>query len=75
MHKRTELSSGELNGSGRLLIELIEPLDSPPVVAITWPPKHTISSVSNFDQVVASAMRLLANASVRLSQIRRDRKL
>jgi hypothetical protein len=75
MHKRTDLSAGNLNGSDRLSIELIEPTDSPPIIAINWPPKATMSTPAQLDAVVATAMRLLANAVVELAAIRKRRKL
>ena len=37
MPKRTDLAGGTINGNAQLVIQLIEPPDSPPVVAISWP--------------------------------------
>jgi hypothetical protein len=34
MHQRTDLASGLINGSDRLLVELIQPLDTPAAAAI-----------------------------------------
>ena len=64
MHKRTDLSTGNLNGADRLSVELIESPDMPPTGAIVWPPKATICTPAHLDAVVATAMRLLANAVV-----------
>ena len=75
MHQRTDLSNGALNGSDRLIVELLESPGKPPIVAITWPPQPTVCSLATFDRVVSEAMRLLANSTVRLAQLRRDRKL
>jgi hypothetical protein len=75
MHQRTDLSSGQIIGSDRLLIELLEHPDKPPIFAITWPPKPTVCSLATFDRVVSEAMRLLANSTVRLAQLRLERKL
>jgi hypothetical protein len=74
MHKRTDLSAGNLNGSHRLTVELIEPAGKPPLVAIAWPIKPTVSTPAQFDQVVASAMRLLW-AVIELAAIRTRRRL
>jgi hypothetical protein len=63
MHQRTDLASGAINGSDRLLIELIELAGQPPIVAISWPRRPTKSSPAHFDQVVANTMRLLRCAS------------
>jgi hypothetical protein len=75
MSKRTDLSSGNLNGSDRLTVELIEPIGKPPIIAIIWPPKPTVCTPAQFDQVVATAMRLLSSAVVELAAIRVHRKL
>jgi hypothetical protein len=75
MSQRTDLSAGNINGADRLIVEFIEPLDTPPIIAITWPSKPTVCTPANYDQTAANAMRLLAAATVRLAQIRRDRRL
>jgi hypothetical protein len=49
MHKCIDLSAGNLNGSDRLAVELIEPADLPPVIAINWPSKHTVCTPANYD--------------------------
>jgi hypothetical protein len=75
MHQRTDLAAGALNGSDLLSIELIEPPDSPPIVAINWPAKATVCTPRNYDQAAAAAMRILAAATVELAAIRVRRKL
>jgi hypothetical protein len=45
MHQRTDLAAGLINGHDRIIVELIQPPDSPPIVAITWPVKPTVSTV------------------------------
>ena len=68
--QRTDLSAGALNGSDRLKVELIEPTGKPAFVAITWPPKPTVCTPAQFDQVVAAAMRLLSTAVIELAALR-----
>jgi hypothetical protein len=69
-HPTTPLSSGSLNGQ-TLKIELVEPAnDLPNAVVVRWPQKPTITSPVTFDQVVANAMKILANASVELAALR-----
>jgi hypothetical protein len=75
MSKRTDLPAGNLNGSDRLTVELIEPTGKPPIVAITRPTKPTLSTPAQFDQMVASALRLLSAAVVELAAIRVHRRL
>ena len=70
MHKRTDLSTGALNGCDHLKVELIEPTGKPPFVAINWPTAATITTQAAFDQVAANAMRLLSAAVVELAAIR-----
>jgi hypothetical protein len=70
MPKRTDLSAGNLNGSDRLTVELVEPTGKPPIIAIIWPPKPTVCTPPQFDQVVATAMRLLSAAVIELAAIR-----
>jgi hypothetical protein len=36
MHQRTDLANGLVNGSDRLLVELIQPTDTPAFIAVTW---------------------------------------
>jgi len=75
MPKRTDLSAGNLNGSGRLTVELIEPIGKPPLVAINWPTAATITTPASYDNVAATAMRLLAAASVQLAAHKVHRRL
>jgi hypothetical protein len=75
MHETTPLSSGSLNGQ-TLKIELVEPgNDRPNAVVIRWPVKPTITSPATFDQLVATAMKILANASVELAALKVWKKL
>jgi len=46
MPKRIDLSSGDLNGAGRLLIEPIQPDNKPPIIAIVWPIKPSITTTT-----------------------------
>jgi hypothetical protein len=75
MHKRTDLSAGALNGSDHLTVEVVELTGKPPIVAITWPSKPTVSTPAQFDQVAAAAMRLLPAAVIELAALRRRRRL
>jgi hypothetical protein len=70
MHQRTDLATGQINGSDRLLIELFQPIDSPPIVAITWPSRQTVCTPANYDQAAAAAMRILAAASTAIAGLK-----
>jgi hypothetical protein len=67
-------TSPAVNGSDRLVVELVEPPDTPPFIA-NWPPKPTVCAQAQFDQIVVAAMRLLSTAVVALAAIRVHRKL
>jgi hypothetical protein len=58
----------------RLVVELVEPPDTPPFIA-NWPPKPTVCAQAQFDHIVAAGMRLLSTAVVALAAIRVHRKL
>lgn len=75
MHQPTDLASGQINNSDCLTVELIEPPDAPAFVAISWPAAATIATVATYDQVAATAMRILAGASTALAGIKVRRKL
>jgi hypothetical protein len=75
MHDRTDLSSGQINGHDQLAIELIEPPDLPPFIAIKWPAKATVCTPAQLDAVVAATMRLLSNAVIELAALRVWKKI
>jgi hypothetical protein len=75
MTKRIDLAAGDLNGSDRLTVELTQPADTPPTVAIVWPQAPTMSTPANYDQIAATAMRLLAAASTAIAQLKARRQL
>lgn len=74
MHRRIDLSAGAINGSDRLSVELIEPLDSPPIVAINWPPKPTVCDPRRFPDTAAAIVRMYAEAARTLAGIRATRR-
>ena len=77
-NQTTPLASGMLNGHDQLIVELVESADAdahPPVIAIRWPSKATVTTPAAFDQVAANVMRLLANASTTLAGIKAWKKL
>jgi hypothetical protein len=75
MSNVTPLSSGSLNGQ-TLKIELVEPgKGAPPVIIVKWPEKPSTCPPGSFDQLVASAMKVLSNSVVELAAIRVHRRL
>ena len=63
MHQRTDLAGGLVNGHDRLLVELIQPTDTPPIVAITWPAKTTMCTPANHPAVAAAIIRIAESAT------------
>ena len=75
MSQTTPLSSGTLNGQP-ITIELVERGNhQPPVIVVKLPQKPTVCPPATFDQLVASAMRVLSNAVVELAALRVGKKL
>jgi hypothetical protein len=75
MPHRTELSAGNLNGAGRLVIELIEPAELSPVIRIKWPERPTVIPPAALDAAVAVAMRVLSNSVIELAALRVRKKI
>jgi hypothetical protein len=74
-HPTTPLASGQLDGQ-TLLVQLVEPgKGQPPVIVVKWPEKPSTCPPRQFDQLVASAMRVLSNAVVELAALRVRKRL
>ena len=77
-NQTTQLTSGTLNGHDQLIVELVESAEPdvhPPVIAIRWPSKATVTTPAAYGQVAANVMRLLANASTTLAGLKVWKKL
>ena len=70
MHQRTDLAGGLGNGHDRLPVELIQPTDTPPIVAITWPAKTTMCTPANYPAVAAAITRIIAESATALARIK-----
>lgn len=64
---RTDLASGMVNGD-RLLVELIEPADRPPLVAVTWPTAATVVTPAAYPQTAAAVTRLISESAIALAR-------
>jgi hypothetical protein len=67
---KTILSEGQITPSDRLVIELIESIETPPVVLLHWPAAPSVADPLRFPAVANAIMTILAGAIARLSQIR-----
>ena len=70
----TVLAEGDLNENDRLVIELVDPADTPQLVVVHWPAKATAVRPAAYGESAARAMRLLANADVALARLRARRR-
>ena len=70
----TELATGP-TAVDSITIELIEADETPAVVIVRWPLKPTVLHPRRFPSAAEAAARTFAAAVVRLTQLRRDRRL
>jgi hypothetical protein len=56
-----------VNGD-RLLVELVEPADRPPFVAISWPGAATVATPAAYPQTAAMITRLISESAVALAR-------
>jgi hypothetical protein len=75
MTEVTELASVQLSTVDTLTIELVENDERPAAVIIRWPARPGVFNAKQFGPVATQVTTAFAGATVRLAQIRRDRKL
>jgi hypothetical protein len=75
MSQVTELGSVRLNASDSVTIELVEAEETPAVVVVRWPVKASVINVRQFGAVATAITTAFAGATVRLAQIKRERRL
>jgi hypothetical protein len=68
MPKRSDLAAGLINSHDRLTVELIQPADTPPIVAINWPAAATIATPASYPAVAAAITRLIAESATALAR-------
>jgi hypothetical protein len=67
-HPTTPLASAQINRDA-IEIQLVEPLDMPAMVKITWPPAPTIVDPKRFPDVAAAIAQLFARAHIVLASL------
>ncbi len=65
---RTDLASGAVNGHDRIVVELIQPPDTPPIVAINWPSAATIATPANYPAIAAAVTKIIAESATALAR-------
>jgi hypothetical protein len=77
MPKSTILAQGRINLSDQVVVWLVEPdndpplvTDEPPRIRVEWPPYASVTVPDRHAEVASAAMKVLAAAVTKLSQIR-----
>jgi hypothetical protein len=67
---RSALAEGNINGSDRIVVELLTPTDAPQMIMIRWPAAPTVVPPGRYADCASAAMKLLASANVDLTRRR-----
>jgi hypothetical protein len=70
---RSALAAGNINGSDRIVVELLSPPDMPQVIMIRWPQHSTVVAPTRFPSTASEIARLFARASTELTRIKARR--
>jgi hypothetical protein len=68
-HPITPLASAQINHD-ELKVELIEPLESPPIIRIVWPTAPSVIMADRFPDVAAALTNLFARAHIVLASLK-----
>jgi hypothetical protein len=69
----TQLAHGKITNADTLIIELREPDNEPASVLIHWPPAASVTSPAIFPGTASKITVIVANAAVKLAQIKARR--
>jgi hypothetical protein len=70
---RSALAAGNINGSDRILVELVSTPDLPQVILIRWPQHSTGVAPTRFPSTASEIARLFARASTELTRMKARR--
>jgi hypothetical protein len=75
MSKSTPLGEAQITGSSHntITVELIEPVDMPTFVRVTWPQQPTVLDPTRFGDSAAVIVRMFSEAHVKLARIKARR--
>ena len=69
--KVTPLAAGPITAAGDTIsIELVEALETPPVVLLRWPAQPSVAEFTRFGATATAVMRIMAAAVAKLAEIR-----
>ena len=75
MSKVTPLGEAQVTASDSIVIELVENHEQPSAVICRWPARPSVIDAKQFGPVATALTTAFAGATVRLAQIRRERRL
>jgi hypothetical protein len=61
------LAGGAVGQSDRLVIELVQPPDTPAAILIKWPPRPTVTDPAKLTATIAAIVRVLGTAQIELA--------
>jgi hypothetical protein len=61
------LAAGSVSRSDRLVIELVQPPDTPAAILIKWPPQPTVTDPAKLTATIAAIVRVLGRAQIELA--------
>jgi hypothetical protein len=68
------LAAGPVSRSDRLVIELVQPPDTPAAILIKWPPQPTVTDPAKLTATIAAIVRVLGMAQIELAARRASGK-
>lgn len=67
------LAVGAVTHSDQLVIELVQPPDTPAAILIKWPPQPTVTDPAKLTATIAAIVRVLGTAQIQLAARRAAR--
>jgi len=61
------LAVGAVTHSDQLVIELVQPPDTPAAILIKWPPQPTVTDPAKLMATIAAIVRVLGTAQIELA--------
>ena len=61
------LAAGAVTQSDRLVIELVQPADTPAAILIKWPQQPTVTDPAKLTATIAAIVRVLGSAQIELA--------
>jgi len=72
---RTSLASGQITAADHLTVELVQALETPPAILISWPDAPSVTDPRRLAEVADAAAAILDQAKAALARVDADRTL